>query len=368
MHFTNLPKKSRIIAITIIALSLFLTRFCVYPHFRAKKATKTNEQTKLIEVSQPNFRVKVLEPYVQYTNTQGDIIREYRLFEGMQPQGKDHTGRTNYFLRQDFYDIMNKYELSIYPTRWTNGRENMNNFEYENRQVKKKHNWYVSKANYQIIQTNQPSNSPALITRDIEGDNGFWNQSTCFLNSIENQKISNILNSNVKTKTPYIRMITKNLEVSFDWLKLISDEFYYYMPLTAKAQRYTKKAQKYIALAQQHIFDANWYAIEAKDYEDKGPNLTEWAEKYVELAKKYINKSQGIMIELKNVNQPKITCQLTTKTIIDDSRPNTTQKVPYFELSYDLEKLINFINHLDLTNNFHLQKIKEFVNIFAPRN
>ncbi|WP_373403112.1 hypothetical protein [Candidatus Phytoplasma solani] len=128
----------------------------------------------------PTQNQSLLDPYLTYPTHEGDIIREYRLFPNMVPTQKDHADRTNYFERQDFEDMMNKYDLKTFPTRWTNGRENLYNLEYENGKRKTNHDWTVSKANYSLIQTNQPNNSPEMMTQDIEGANGFWNKSDCF--------------------------------------------------------------------------------------------------------------------------------------------------------------------------------------------
>ncbi|CCP88662.1 hypothetical protein, partial sequence, partial [Candidatus Phytoplasma solani] len=68
---------------------------------------------------------QLLEPYSMYQTHEGDIIREYRLFPNMVPTQKDHADRINYFERRHFENMMNDYDLKTFPTRWTNGRENL---------------------------------------------------------------------------------------------------------------------------------------------------------------------------------------------------------------------------------------------------
>ncbi|MFB0638540.1 MAG: hypothetical protein AB2N28_2670 [Candidatus Phytoplasma solani] len=294
-----------------------------------------------------NNQSLLLEPYLMYQTSEGDIIREYRLFPNMVPTQKNHAGRTNYFERKDFQDMMNKYDLKTFPTRWTNGRENLYNLEYENGQRKTKHDWEVSKANYNLIQTNQPNNTPEMMTKDREGANGFWNKSNCFLNTTANIDIFDILNRNIKNNTPYIRFLTKNLEVEFNWLKLIACEFKEFMPLTAKAQQYAANAQQYTAMAQRN---------------------TVFAQENTADAQEQTAKAQQTINQLQSTSQPKnIIINLTEKTITDYSKPNSTKQVPYFELRYDLDELVNFINKLDLSNNSHLQKVRQFVNDFAKK-
>ncbi|WP_373375646.1 hypothetical protein [Candidatus Phytoplasma solani] len=335
----------------------------------------------------------LLEPYLTYQTHEGDIIREYRLFEGMQPQGKDHTGQTNYFERKDFDEIMNKYELTSFPTRWTNGRENLYNLEYENGKLKPKHDWIVSKANYNLIQTNQPNNTPRMMTKDIEGANGFWNKSICFSHGCDNKDLKNLLYFE-NDKTPYIRFLTKNLEVEFDWLTLIVCEFKEFMPLTAEAQKNTARAQQYTAEAQENTALAQQYTAKVQEFtpwakcntsfarqypaeaqENTARALefaawaqknTAWAQENTVKAKISTGKAQYTINQLQSTKEPKnITINLTEKTVNDYSKPNSTKQVPYFELSYDLDELVNFINELDLCNNPHLRKIRNFVNEYA---
>ncbi|WP_373402744.1 collagen-like protein [Candidatus Phytoplasma solani] len=318
-----------------------------------------------------NNQSLLLEPYLMYRTSEGDIIREYMFFSNMVPTQKDHAGRTNYFERKDFQDMINQYELSSFPTRWTNGRENLYNFEYENAKIKKKHDWYVSKANYNLIQTNQPNHTPYKMTQDIEGDNGFWNQSTCFLNGIVNINIFNFSKNN----TPYIRFVTKNLEVEFDWLTLIACEFKEFMPLIAQVQEYTAWAQQNTARAQMYTARAQMYTVRAQENTVRAQENTAKAQENTALAPQCTARAQDqtawaqqMIQQLQSTNQPKkITINLTQKTITDYSKPNSTKQVPYCEVNYDLDELVNFINKLDLSNNSHLQKVRQFVNDFAKK-
>ncbi|WP_373402987.1 collagen-like protein [Candidatus Phytoplasma solani] len=335
-----------------------------------------------------NNQSLLLDPYSTYQTSEGDIIREYGLFPNMVPTQKDHAGRTNYFERQDFENMMNQYDLKTFPTRWTNGRENLYNLEYENGKRKTNHDWTVSKANYNLIQTNQPNNTPYMMTKDIKGDNGFWNQSNCFLNTIRNIDISDILNSDIKNNTPYIRFLTKNLEVEFNWFDLIACEFKEFMPLTAEAQQYTARAQENTALAQYCTGKAQEYTsgaqectaraqectaraqentARAQQYTARAQEYTARVQEYTALAQEYTAKAQEIINQLQSINQPKnIIINLTQKTV-NDYKTNSTKQVPYFELRYDLDELVNFINKLDLSNNSHLQKVRQFVNDFAKK-
>ncbi|MGZ3139711.1 hypothetical protein PSOLA_00470 [Candidatus Phytoplasma solani] len=330
---------------------------------------------------QPTHQSLLLEPYLTYQTHEGDIIREYRLFPDMVPTQKDHAGRPNYFERKDLQDMMNQYDLKTFPICWTNGRENLYNLEYENGQEKKKHGWEVSKANYNLIQTNQPNNTPYMMTQDIAGANGFWNKSNCFLNNTANIDIFEILNSYMKNNPPYIRFVTKNLEVEFDWLKLIACEFKEFMPLTAEAQENTfwaqyyrvslqhntTRAQQYIALVQEYTARAQQDPALVQEYTARAQRSTAKVQYYTALVQEYTPKAQQTIQQLQSTNQPKkITINLTEKTV-NDYKTNSTKQVPYCEVNYDLDELVNFINELDLSNNSHLQKVRQFVNEFAKK-
>ncbi|MGZ3140193.1 hypothetical protein PSOLA_05720 [Candidatus Phytoplasma solani] len=317
----------------------------------------------------------LLEPYLTYQTHERDIIREYRLFPNMVPTQKDHAGRTNYFERKDFQDMINQYELASFPTRWTNGRKNFFNLEYENAKLKKKHNWEISKANYNLIQTHQPNNASEMMTKNRKGDNGFWNESNCFLNTTANIDIFDILNSDIKNNAPYIRFVTKNLEVAFDWFDLIACEFFEFMSLTAKVQQYTEETQYYTAKvqentgwAQEYTEDAQEYIEDVQRYTAKAQEKTALAQQYIPKAQNSFNQAKETITQLQLTNQPKkITINLTQKTVIN-YQTNSTKQVPYCEVNYDLFELITFINKLDLSNKPHLQKIRQFVNDFTGKS
>ncbi|WP_373403111.1 hypothetical protein [Candidatus Phytoplasma solani] len=196
-----------------------------------------------------------------------------------------------------------------------------------------------------------------------------------FLNTIRNIDVFNILNGDIKNNTPYIRFVTKNLEVEFDWLTLIACEFQEFMSLTAAATYYTVMAQEHTALvqyctafAQRNTENAQYFPSRAQEHTAEAQQYTAWAQQDTVMAQEYTADAQQTIQQLQSNNQPKkITINLTEKTITDYSKPNSTKQVPCFELSYDLDELVNFINKLDLSNNPHLQKVRQFVNDFTGK-
>ncbi|WP_349401997.1 putative membrane protein [Candidatus Phytoplasma solani] len=334
--------------------------------------TLKNKDDEINKLKSAVFSKRLLEPYNIFSDHEGNIIREYKLFDTMQPKAKSHSGYNVYFERKDFDEIMNKYELESFLTRWTTNRENLCNYEYENSgRIAKKHGWGISKANYQIIQTNKPNNTAYNMTQDREGNSGFWNKSNCFLNSINNQDLKDVLVFE-NDKTPYIRFCTKNLEVEFDWFNLIATEFRDYMPQTKEVQEYTVKAQENTVKAQEYTSDAQVYTALAQECTAEAQEYTVLAQKYPKMAQKYTAEAQectamaqNIINSLQSTHQPKnISINLTTKTI-PDYFTGGTKSVPYCEVTYDLQELKDFINKLDLSNNSHLQKIRQFVNDYT---
>ncbi|AYJ01151.1 hypothetical protein CWO85_01210 [Candidatus Phytoplasma ziziphi] len=122
----------------------------------------------------------------------------------MKAKEKNHSGKINYFHRKDFENNLIKYDLNMFPIEWTDGRENLYNLEYDsNGEIKHKHNFDVSKANYNLIKTNKPDNTPNMMVKDVEGANGFWNKSDCYLNATDNMNIICVLNDSCwKDYTP----------------------------------------------------------------------------------------------------------------------------------------------------------------------
>ncbi|NWN45564.1 hypothetical protein HR065_00495 [Candidatus Phytoplasma pruni] len=266
------PKKFTLFAILSITLLsvIIITAYNLIPYFLTTKTEKSsipiqanqhelthNDQTIINSTQQQTFEAinddttqnprpgdpnsdKInLTPYLTYQDQDGNTIREYRFFDNMEPTQKDIRGRENFFNRTDFQNMIDKYKLNAFPLKWNTGRENLFNLEFnEQQKVKMKYGWPVSQANYQLIQTNQPYNTIESLTKDIQGENGFWNKSDSCFNTTENIDIQTIINDeSYKGKTPYIRFITKNLDLEFDWLSLIIARFNSYLPNVAKAQQ-----------------------------------------------------------------------------------------------------------------------------------
>ncbi|MDV3167890.1 MAG: hypothetical protein Q8781_00250 [Candidatus Phytoplasma stylosanthis] len=184
------------------------------------------------EITTPNeitttTPILATKPYLKYYDSEGNIIREYLFFQNMHPTQKDIKGRTVFFDKKDFEDCLNKIGISCYPLQWSHGRDHLGEYEFESDGNEKlKYGWPVSKSNYQFIQTNKPYAKTNLLTRDKHGDDDFYNRSNCFLNTCQNIDIFNVITElDDYSKIPYLRLITKNLELEFDWLYFISKEF-----------------------------------------------------------------------------------------------------------------------------------------------
>ncbi len=201
----------------------------------------------------PNSNKINLTPYLTYQDHDGNTIREYRFFDNMKPTQKNIHSRENFFNCTDFQNMIDKYKLNSFPLKWTTGRENLYNYEYDKEgHMKRKNDWEVSQANYQFIQTNQPNDITESLTKDIQGEKGFRNKSDCYLNTIDNIDIQEIIHDpDYQDHTPYLRLITKNLVLEFDWLSLITARFTSYLPNVSNAQLYAAEMQQSIAEARQ---------------------------------------------------------------------------------------------------------------------
>ncbi|WP_349401929.1 hypothetical protein PSOL_07150 [Candidatus Phytoplasma solani] len=134
---------------------------------------------------------------------------------------------------------------------------------------------------------------------------------------------------------------------------------------TAMAQSCTTEAQKYTSDAQECTAEAQKYPENAQEYTAEAQRYTTYAQESTALSQECTAKAQNIINSLQSTNQPKnISINLTTKTI-PDYLTGGTKSVPYCEVTYDLQELKDFINKLDLSNNSHLQKIRQFVNDYT---
>ncbi|MDV3196018.1 MAG: hypothetical protein Q8885_00580 [Candidatus Phytoplasma stylosanthis] len=167
------------------------------------------------------------KPYIKYYDSEGNIIREYRFFKNMHPTQKDINGQIVFFDKPAFEDCLKQIGINCYPIQWTNGREHLGEHEiYSNIRIKYKHDWKVSKSNYQLIATNKPNEKTKLLTKDIFGVNSFYNKSWCFIYTCQNIDIFKTFSEEIDSENmPYLRLITKNLELEFDWLNFIAIEF-----------------------------------------------------------------------------------------------------------------------------------------------
>ncbi len=173
----------------------------------------------------------------------------------MEPTQKDIHGKAVFFNRINFQNMTDKYKLHSFPLQWSTGRENLRNYEWDtNDQIKVKNGWESSQANYQFIQTNKPDNTIDSLTKNVKGENCFWNQSNCYLNTISDIDLGQVLNlSQEETNNmPYLRLMTKNLVLEFDWLKLITTRFASSLPHTALAHKHLALATNKAAWAQYH--------------------------------------------------------------------------------------------------------------------
>ncbi|MBP5835770.1 coiled-coil domain-containing protein [Candidatus Phytoplasma meliae] len=317
--------------------------------------TKQNEINSLnTTIPKPYKEYKLsLEPYYTYKDKEGNTIREYRLFDKMHPTQKDIKGNPNFLERKDFESIMSKYGLQVYPIKWTNGKENLYNCEYDSDMTVKEHyGWRVSKANYQLIQTNQPNNTTELLTKDKYGDNGFWNKSNCFLNGITNIQIDQVLNSNIKNKTPYIRLMTKNLELEFDWLNFICTHFKNKLPKTADAQERIADAQEHARWVQEWTMRAQEWTTD-KYY-------TEMAQECTTMVRRQITKANQLIQQAKANNEPtfNIISKQVTKRVYDYNNPQTFTE---YDTSYNTQEWNNWLKGLNLQPNDPLYTIREFI-------
>ncbi|QBF23686.1 hypothetical protein ['Catharanthus roseus' aster yellows phytoplasma] len=77
-------------------------------------------------------------------------------------------------------------------------------------------------------------------------------------------------NSNIYSKTPYIRFITKNLEINFDWLRLICETFKDELQFTSQTQEKTLQSQENAIKAQEKIKQKQeghqWYTERTKEF------------------------------------------------------------------------------------------------------
>ncbi|MDV3196017.1 MAG: hypothetical protein Q8885_00575 [Candidatus Phytoplasma stylosanthis] len=262
------------------------------------------------------------KPYIKYYDSEGNTIREYRFFKNMHPTQKDINGRTVFFDKQAFQDCLNKIGISCYPIQWSHGRDYLGEYELDSDGIKKiKYLWAVSKSNYQFIQTNKPDVTTELLTKDSYGVredyniNNFYNESWCFLNTCRNIDIFKTFSEEIDSeKMPYLRLITKNLELEFDWLKFITYEF-----------------ENYCSYKFRRLFKSCIYNFNA--------------------LKEYINnlspndfKAFQVLHRLNNIDSNKFH---------DNYQYNL-----YFQ--YNRQDLIHWLNNLDLKNDKRLIKIREW--------
>ncbi|QKX95719.1 MULTISPECIES: hypothetical protein [16SrI (Aster yellows group)] len=105
--------------------------------------------------------------------------------------------------------------MPSYYIIWTEGKNNLYNLEYENAKPKEKYGCQISKADYSLIQTSKPDATDELLNTNCNNNDNYYNEKYSFINTINNIDIKKILkNSNISSKTPYIRFITKNLEIN----------------------------------------------------------------------------------------------------------------------------------------------------------
>ncbi|MEC4558818.1 MAG: hypothetical protein U9532_01350 ['Conium maculatum' witches'-broom phytoplasma] len=244
------PKKPLLghIFLIVIATLLFMLSFWVFLKHSQDHPQKANKEVLKVDKI-------ALKPYLEYPDKEGNIIREYRFFDNMEPTQKDIHGKAVFFNRIDFKNMTDKYKLHSFPLQWSTGRENLRNYEWDtNDQIKVKNGWESSQANYQFIQTNKPDNTIDSLTKNVKGENGFWNQSNCYLNTISDIDLGQVLNlSQEETNNmPYLPLMTKNLVLEFDWLKLITTRFASSLPHTALAHKHLALATNKAAWAQYH--------------------------------------------------------------------------------------------------------------------
>ncbi|WP_349402099.1 putative membrane protein [Candidatus Phytoplasma solani] len=209
-----------------------------------------------LNISEQEIPKVSTKPYLKYFDSEANTIREYNLFQKLSPQVVDYKNRKNYFLKQD---LKKQYELlGGYKLKWGGGQENIGVIEYQNnsRTVKKKYGWIVSKANYNLILTNQPYNPPELMTQNEFGENNFFNRSICYLDNESPHTLNDFLNyyCNETDLSPYLekmlywRLMTKNLKLKFDWSSLIYDLFNVYFKEVCQSPLLPNKNLEYYFL------------------------------------------------------------------------------------------------------------------------
>ncbi|CAP18646.1 predicted outer surface lipoprotein [Candidatus Phytoplasma mali] len=211
-----------------------------------KQIINLNNEKKQLEISKTiNIPIVAEEPYLTYEDQNGDIIREYKFFENMIPKEKDNIGRINFFSKKDFLDNMDKLKLDTYPIIWNEGIEKLGvletNEKLKNKGIIKQPNIY--KSDYRFIYTSIPNGSDKeLLTKfsNVTGikrgrinDNiSFSEKSSSNIDLMSNSSIRRLIF--LKDEVNCIRLMTKNLKLSFDWVRLITDKFQKYLPVTKK--------------------------------------------------------------------------------------------------------------------------------------
>uniref|UniRef100_UPI002FF1C568 coiled-coil domain-containing protein n=1 Tax=Candidatus Phytoplasma prunorum TaxID=47565 RepID=UPI002FF1C568 len=252
------------------------------------------------------------EPYLEYKDQNGNIIREYKFFEDMFPKEKDKEGRINFFHKKDFVERLRKIKLNHYPIIWTEGIDNFG-VTRKNQQNKD-----VFISDYRFIYTSLPKgNVDQLIKMDFKlsnAENGIINDSISF--SKTKNKSIDLMSSEDIEKSVFehrrvfcIRLMTKNLKFEFDWLRFICYNF-----------------------------------------KDKLPKTSEALELLLLKNSEKIEKVNNLLNQ--NTEYPKFTFQIHN---IDDS-----EKI-YFTIDYDKKKFIDFLKKIDLKKQDRLYDIREFI-------
>ncbi|MFU7562741.1 hypothetical protein ACMBCQ_02450 [Candidatus Phytoplasma citri] len=127
-------------------------------------------------------------------------------------------------------------------------------------------------------------------------------------------------NSNISSKTPYIRFITKNLEINFDWLRLICETFKDELQFTSQAQEKIKQKQE----------GHQWYT---------------------ERTKEFITGPKDRLTRAQNNNMP----------IFDIDLKCYEDKVPYLNFKYNQNDFINFMKKLNIPKEDKKYDIRIFI-------